>query len=250
MGVMIFFLTMLLLVLQYDLLLRLSFLLVPSRIQAMVNRLQYEGCRRLILMARVYAGLKVRLDNPLQEAPPGSVLILANHQSLVDIPMLVYAFPRHPLRFVAKRELGRGLPGFSPVLRMGRHALIDRKGGMRGNERKLACLARESVRYGYSPVVFPEGTRSRTGAIQAFHSAGVRMIERHMSLPVVTVALHGGYRIARLWGLIRHLRDSVYRIRVLSRYPAPRDRKETLALLERAREEITNQVNQWKKQET
>ena len=147
---------------------------------------------------------------------------------------------------MAKRELRFGLPSFSIALRRGRHALIERRGGMSANERRLKRLAREAAREGWCPVIFPEGTRSRTQEVQAFHSAGVRWIERTAPFPVVTVAVNGGYRIARLTGLLLHLPGTVYRIRVLSSYPAPCDRKETMALLERARIEIKDQVDQWK----
>ncbi len=248
MGVVLFFLTALLVLGVLDVRIRLLFLLAPDRASTLFDRLQYRGCWWIIRLARVYGGLKVILERAPGASVPSSALILANHQSLVDIPMLIYAFPGRALRFVAKRELRFGLPSFSVALRRGRHALIERRGGMRANERRLERLARDSSRNGWCPVIFPEGTRTRD--VQPFHSAGVRMVERTAPFPVVTVALHGGYRIARLMGLILHLPGTVFRIRVLSCYPAPRDRQETMALLERARAEITDQVNQWKNQET
>lgn len=251
MGVLIFFCTLLLLMYKYEILLRLAYLFQPGRLIPAFNRLQRRAMREMIGMAKIYAGLRIRVDRRRQGRLPASFLLLANHQSLVDIPMLIYAFPGHDLRFVAKKELKYGIPGFSFMMRNGGHALVDRRGReTRANGRELIRLARASARHGYCPVVFPEGTRSPNGRVQPFHSAGVRMILGRVRLPVVTVAMDGGHRIARLKGMLRQLKNTVYRIRVLSRYPAPRNRRETLALLERAREEIADQVNQWKNQET
>lgn len=161
MGVLIFFLTTLLVLSIVDLRIRLLFLLAPSRTAwREFDRLQYLGCRWIVRLARVYGGLKVVRESAPGVTIPGSALIVANHQSLVDIPMLIYAFPGRSLRFVAKRELKFGLPAFSVALRKGRHALIERRGGMSANERRLRRLAREAAREGWCPVVFPEGTRS------------------------------------------------------------------------------------------
>jgi 1-acyl-sn-glycerol-3-phosphate acyltransferase len=174
---------------------------------------------------------------------------LSNHQSLVDIAVLAYAFPRHNVRFVAKKELGRGVPGISFMLRNGRHALIDRRGGFRETEAELIRLARFSRREPICPAVFPEGTRAREGRVKKFHSAAVRTILTHHALPTVSVAVNGGYRIARLMNLLRNLRGCVYRVRLLSLYPPPAKRGDVQVMLRQAHDEIERQVNEWRRSE-
>jgi len=54
------------------------------------------------------------------------VLVVANHQSMFDIPILgALLFSNFP-KYISKRELGRGIPSVSYNLRRGGHVLIDR----------------------------------------------------------------------------------------------------------------------------
>jgi 1-acyl-sn-glycerol-3-phosphate acyltransferase len=163
--------------------------------------------------------------------------------------VLAYAFPRHNVRFVAKKELGRGMPGISFILRHGGHALIDRRGGFRKTQAELVKLARFSRREQVCPAVFPEGTRARSGKVQKFHSAAVRTILSHHPLPTLAVAVSGGHRIARLKNLVRNLQGCVYRVRLLSLYPPPARRGDVQVMLERAHDEIEWQVNEWRRSE-
>jgi hypothetical protein len=71
----------------------------------------------------------------------------------------------------------------------------------------------------------------------------------HHPLPAVSVAVDGGYRIARLGNLVRNLRGCVYRVRLLSLYPPPDQRGDVQAMLEQAHDEIERQVNKWKRNE-
>jgi 1-acyl-sn-glycerol-3-phosphate acyltransferase len=153
------------------------------------------------------------------------------------------------LGFVAKRELRKGFPAVSIVLRKGKHALISRKGDFSAARRELVKLARYS-RQGICPVVFPEGTRSRTGRVRIFHSAAVRTILDEEQLPIVTVAVDGGYRIAGVRGLIANLPGCVYRVKLLSLYPLTKQRSQIKDILENSHREILEQVKQWRKTES
>jgi hypothetical protein len=74
-----------------------------------------------------------------------------------------------------------------------------------------------------------------------------RLSRRQAVCPAVSVAVHGGYRIAKLKGLVRNLRGCVYRVRLLNPYPPPRGRSEVQDMLQQAHDEIQRQVNTWKK---
>ncbi|OHD24767.1 MAG: hypothetical protein A2064_02195 [Spirochaetes bacterium GWB1_66_5] len=249
MGILIALLGVLLILCVCDVRMRLAYYLDRRHRFAVMSRMQNWGLRVIVAVVKAYGGFRVRLQNRLQATLPERFLILSNHQSLVDIAVLAYAFPRHNVRFVAKKELGRGLPGISFMLSHGRHALIDRRGGFRETRAELIRLARFSRRHPVCPAVFPEGTRSREGRVRKFHSAAVRTIMTHHPLPAVSVAVDGGYRIARLGNLIRNLRGCVYRVRLLSLYPPPDQRGDVQAMLERAHDEIERQVNKWKRSE-
>ena len=84
--------------------------------------------------------------------PPGPVIVAANHESLLDPPLLALAADQ-PLHFLAKAELWRYRPGAW---------LMDALGGIpiRRDRRDLVSVGRaeELLRAGESVAIFPEGT--------------------------------------------------------------------------------------------
>jgi len=214
------------------------------------DRLQYKGLRHIISVVKAYAGFRVLIEYGSAVNLPRSFLLVSNHQSLADIPVLAYSLPERPVRFVAKKELARGIPAFSFGLRKGEHALIDRHGDFKAAQAELIRLARLAEERGICPVVFPEGTRSRSGHVGAFHSAAVRTILTHAALPVVSVAVGGGFEISHFRDLVRNLKDCVYRVKFLSLYPATGQRNAVHEILRQSHDEIERQVEQWRQQKT
>ena len=249
MGVLLAFLCMGLILVISEVLLRLSYALGVRGRGRLFKRLEYDSLRQLIAVVKTYAGFRLIVDSRLTEHLPRTFLLIANHQSLADIPVLAYSLPGHSLRFVAKKELGRGIPGLSFALRKGNHALIDRHGDFKSAQAQLIRLAQRS-RDGVCPTVFPEGTRSRSGRVGRFHSAAVRTILSNAELPVVSVAVGGGLRISHFRGLLRNLGDCVYRVRFLSLYPPARERTTVHRILQQSYDEIANQVEQWRHSKT
>ena len=245
-DIFLLFSCLLLIIIFYNFRIRLVYYSDPENSIDNINRLQEEVTRYLLMTARTYVGFKVIIESNLKKLPD-TFLIISNHQSLVDIPILAYAFPHHNVRFVAKKELKYWLPTFSFFLRKGKHALIDRKGDFKTNRRELVKLARLS-RKGICPAVFPEGTRSRTGKVGVFHSAAVRTILANSGLPILSVAISGGYKIAGLLDLLKNLKNCIYRVKVLSIYPLDRKRTEIFSILKKARDEISEQVESWKRE--
>ena len=180
---------------------------------------------------------------------PQVFMIISNHQSLVDIPALALAFPRSVVRYVSKKELGRGVPMVSRMLRVGQSALISRTGDYRRGHAELRRLAALS-RQGYCPVVFPEGTRSRPGRVRDFQAGAVLIILESEPMPVMSVAVDGGYSISKVWKILVNLRGTHYRVKPLTLYPAPRGKKAVVDLLEKMQAEIAEQVDAWRREDT
>jgi 1-acyl-sn-glycerol-3-phosphate acyltransferase len=245
MGVIVTLLCLVLIFLVWDLRLRISYCLYGKRRYERFNWVQIQGARLVLVAAKTYAGFRLIVEDTLSNRLPERFMILSNHQSLADIPILAYVFSKRIVGFVAKKELRRGFPAVSVALRKGKHALIRRRGDFSTARRELVKLARYSQE-GVCPVVFPEGTRSRTGIVGAFHSAAVRTILEQQQMPIVTVAVDGGYRIAGIRGLITNLAKCVYRVKLLSLYPLPRKRNQIKKILENSHSEISKQVEQWR----
>jgi len=108
----------------------------------------YQGIRQPV---RLLARLLYRIEI-VGRIPPGASVVVANHESLLDPPLLALASDR-PLRFLAKEELWRYRPGAW---------LMDALGAVpvaRGREGYAAIdRAAELIRAGEPVAIFPEGT--------------------------------------------------------------------------------------------
>jgi 1-acyl-sn-glycerol-3-phosphate acyltransferase len=231
--------------LRADLVLRLRLWLQPACGIETVSRLQHPIVRHVVRFAEFFTGFRIRVDPWDGPKLPDRLLLVTNHQSMADIPLLMWAFPRHDLRFVAKKELGKYIPYISLSLREGGHAIISRTGDFRDGARAMARLADLSSR-GISPAVFPEGTRSKTGKVGRFNSGAVRIILERASLPVLAAAVDGGWRIGKLKGLVKNFGRTRYRIRLLALHSAPRGKREILETLGKVEQEIRAQMDDWR----
>lgn len=117
----------------------------------------------------------------------GGVLIAANHQSFLDIPLLAQATSRH-VCFVARDTLAKSrLLGF--VMDGCNAVLIGRGRGDRAAMRRIVA----HLEAGDCVAMFPEGTRSRDGSLGAFHS-GILVAARKAGVPIVPAAIDGSWR--------------------------------------------------------
>lgn len=133
-------------------------------------------------------GWKFRVEG-IENLPSGGAVLVANHQSVLDIPMLLSAFPR-PVWFLAKRELGE-IPLLGKAMAAAGNLFIDRE-----DPRDAVRMIREAaarLHDGGLIAVFPEGTRSRDGSIGEFRP-GAFYLAQKSGAPVVPVYIDGGYR--------------------------------------------------------
>jgi 1-acyl-sn-glycerol-3-phosphate acyltransferase len=150
-------------------------------------------------------GIEVEASGLDRLDPAQPYVFMSNHQSVFDIVALVATIPRS-FRFVAKHELTR-IPVFGWALVVGGHVIVDR----RDRERAIASLERAAakIRRGTSVIVFPEGTRSPSGALAPFKSGGFHLVIA-AQVPVVPVSVSGSRSITPK----RSLRIESGRIRV------------------------------------
>lgn len=135
-------------------------------------------CRFCGVDVQVQGGERVRWDQPL--------IVMANHQSYLDIPVLYAALPE-PFGMLAKQELFR-VPVFSSAMRALRCVPIDR--GNRRQSFESLKQAADLVRSGNSIVVFPEGTRSDDNSIRELKK-GPFYLSEMAAVPIVPVGIRG-----------------------------------------------------------
>ena len=122
----------------------------------------------------------------------GPLIVASNHLNNADPPMISLAMPRYPM-FMAKQEM-INWPVLGPAFR------IFGAFPVRRGEADLAALraATELVKGGAMLVMFPEGTRSRTGGMTRGHP-GTALIALRTGAPILPVAVTGSEAITWPW---------------------------------------------------
>jgi 1-acyl-sn-glycerol-3-phosphate acyltransferase len=133
----------------------------------------------------------------LEHARGGPFVIVMNHQSLLDISMVGEHLAHLAPRYVSKIELARRIPGVSFNLRRGGSVCIDRSDSAQARA-ALAEMGRRVHDQGLSVVIFPEGTRSRDGAMKRFKPGGLRtLLAAAPGVRVLPISSSGGSRMFR-----------------------------------------------------
>jgi 1-acyl-sn-glycerol-3-phosphate acyltransferase len=177
----------------FDPLQRLARLAGSRPHEIVVGALQWS-----LLWAFRICGTRLRVERSPEVRPWTPYVVIANHQSMFDVPIFgALLFTNFP-KYVAKKSLARWIPSISYNLRRGGNALIDRGDADQalGAIRDLASTVRSR---GVSAVIYPEGTRSRGGEIRSFKLRGsLELLRGAPDVDVLPVAIDGS------WKLLRH----------------------------------------------
>jgi 1-acyl-sn-glycerol-3-phosphate acyltransferase len=161
------------------------------------NPLYKAGVGGVVSLMRA-VGVKLRIEGR-ERIPAGASLFVANHTSSADAPAVVGAIPRR-VAILLKESLFKwpiagqafALAGFIPVNRG------DRDSAIASVEK-----ATQSLRRGQSFLIYPEGTRSPDGRLQAFKKGAVVMAIK-AGVPIVPVVCSGAHRVMRKRSLRIH----------------------------------------------
>lgn len=153
-----------------------------------LNTLVMRGFTYIVLKV---AGVKKEVFG-LENIQPGQAyIVVANHQSHMDIPVLVNSLPLE-LRIISKKELFK-IPFFGWGMKGAGILSVDRS-----NRRKAIETLKKAeqivVEKNLSILAFPEGTRSNDGKLQPFKK-GPFVLAINTGLPILPVSVSGTRRI-------------------------------------------------------
>ena len=144
-----------------------------------------------------FAGCHVTFINKHQLPTNRSIIFVANHQSMYDISPLIWHLRKYHAKFISKIELTKGIPSISFNLVHGGGANIDRKDPKQSITEilKFAGRMRENK---WSAVIFPEGTRTKTGKMKPFAVGGVAtLLKKVPGALVVPIAIRGSWELTQ-----------------------------------------------------
>jgi 1-acyl-sn-glycerol-3-phosphate acyltransferase len=171
---------------------------------------------------------RLRVDGRENLPAEGGVMLVCNHQSFLDIPLVAASTRRH-VCFVARESLARSR--FLAFIMRGCGAILVQRGNP---SHRVLREIEAHLRQGDCVAVFPEGTRSPDGRVRAFRQGAV-LAARRVGVPLVPAGIRGAIEVLPRDRKLPRLR------RVSIRYGSPID-PEAPEALETAREAVVAMV--------
>jgi 1-acyl-sn-glycerol-3-phosphate acyltransferase len=170
----------------------------------LLYRLGHAGVR----LALFLAGTRIALEGLENLGDGQNTLVISNHVSHLDGPVLFEALGMD-FKALVKKEIF-SWPFLGPVLRRAGFIAVNRRDRIQSGQ--ALSRAAKSLQAGACFLVFPEGTRSRTGKLGTFKRGGFA-IGIEAKSRIVPVVVQGGRELMPAGGF--RIRGGTVRVRVL-----------------------------------
>ena len=162
---------------------------VIKHIKISVDWLQF-----FIMHCLCVLGTRFSFKNPYTIPKNKPLIIVANHQSMYDIPPIIWYMREHHPKFISKIELGKGIPSVSYNLKHGGSVLIDRK-NPRQSIPAIIKFGEYIEAHNRAAVIFPEGTRSKNGKPKPFQTKGLEILFKKIpSAIIVPITINNSWK--------------------------------------------------------
>jgi 1-acyl-sn-glycerol-3-phosphate acyltransferase len=214
----------------------------PGRRLALVTDYMRLVCRGIIRILG-WGGARFSRRGSIDTSSP--VVVVMNHQSLVDIVQLTLMAAPYVPAFVTRSRYSRFVPLVSQSLRMMGAPIVDPRRDPKGSVRRLMAAAR-GLQHGLA--IFPEGHRSLDGQVRPFRKAGLLAVLEARRIPVVLVATDGLWRGRRLADALFRVHLMNGRTEVIGTFVPPASRDELPAFVESLRARIVERVEDMRRE--
>jgi 1-acyl-sn-glycerol-3-phosphate acyltransferase len=158
---------------------------------------------------------RVRVEGREHIRPNRTYVMVANHQSFLDILILFRLF-RH-FKWVSKAEMFR-IPAIGWNMRLNRYVRLQR--GQADSITRMMAACEAHLADGSSIMIFPEGTRSPDGRLKAFKHGAFTLAQR-ARVPLLPIVVEGTANALPKHGFVLRGRHAI-RVRVLAEIPVER----------------------------
>lgn len=134
--------------------------------------------------------VKVKINGKENIDKNTSYVFVANHQGAYDI-FTVYGYLGHNFKWMMKKSIEK-IPFVGFACKMSEQILVDRTSPMA--MARSIIDAKKRLRNGMSLVIFPEGTRTYNGKMNAF-KRGAFKLAMDFKLPIVPLTIDGSYKV-------------------------------------------------------
>jgi 1-acyl-sn-glycerol-3-phosphate acyltransferase len=151
----------------------------------------------ILFKSYLILGNRVRFINKHTIPTNRPIIFVSNHQSMYDIPPLIYHLRKNHAKFISKIELTKGIPSISFNLKYGGAANIDRKDSKQALA-EISKLAKNMQEKNWSCIIFPEGTRTKTGQMKPFGIGGLATLFNEVpNALIVPIAISGSFNVVK-----------------------------------------------------
>ncbi len=143
------------------------------------------------LLKAVHASVRIHNPHHVSLKSNHPYVLMSNHTSLYDIPIIFMTFPDNSIRMIAKKELFK-VPLWGHAMKTSEFVAVDRKNSTQAI--KDLEEVQQKMKSGIIPWIAPEGTRSRDGKLGPFKKGGFMLaIQTHAT--IIPIAIKGAANI-------------------------------------------------------
>ncbi len=217
--------------------------LLPKRRQALVAAYMKLMSGGIFLCLRLGGARFTRIGR----LPTGTpILVLMNHQSLIDIITIVMMSSPYVPAFVTRARYARFVPVIAPTVRLLRCPIVDPK---RARKAAVEAIARAAKAGDRSILIFPEGHRSTDGTIQPFQPAGTLVALRARPVPVWLVVSDGLWVSRRFVDFVFNIHRVHGRTEVMGPFEPPAENDALPAFLSACRDRMIARLEEMRRRD-
>lgn len=144
----------------------------------------------------VVGGARIRMPPRIVPAEPGTLIVM-NHQSIMDIPLMVRCVKDGYPRIVTRARYQRRVPLISHMVRLYQYPVVDPTANPKEVIRAVRTMAKQAKDSDVPIGLFPEGTRTRDGEIGPFKVRGLAKLLQQRPWTVYVMVVDGYWQAAR-----------------------------------------------------